>query len=143
MVQTDRRRRYDFRRFKQELEQLGSEEIRERLNSNRIRSLQRRAVAEEVLRERAESAEGEAAEAVSPEAATSAGARAGASVAGTAAAGGQAARETVAGLRKGVLDVLKRARQEDVPIARRAGRVLGTVLVVGGAVALVAGLLRR
>ncbi len=136
MTQTDRRRRYDTRRFRAELAQLSSDEIRRRLNSNRIRSLERRAIAEEVLRQRAAATTGavagEYAAPAEPEA-----------VAGEAAATAASSGPAMAKLRQGVADAIKRTRQEDVPTARRLGRTLGTILVLGGAVALVAGLLRR
>lgn len=141
MATTNRRRRYDTRRFQAELEKLSTAEIRARLNSNRIRSLERRALAEEVLRQRAAAdtaetaAEGDIVEAEAiPET--------GAPWTETTAAGA-ATGHTMAKLRKGVTDAFNRARRQEVPSARRLGRVLGTVVVVGGAVAIVAGLLRR
>ncbi|SDF93205.1 hypothetical protein SAMN05216241_103217 [Limimonas halophila] len=51
--QQDRRRRHEFRRFRRQLEALSSADIRQRLDSNRIRSPERRALAEEVLAARA------------------------------------------------------------------------------------------
>jgi hypothetical protein len=154
MTETDRRRRYDTRRFTAELETLDSDQIRERLNSNRIRSRERRAIAEEILRRRSKGAPPDedvvkAEDVAQPEAAVEieASGRVEDADAGAAeavgATAGTGAEDTLDKLRQGVADAVSRARREDVPSARRLGRVLGTVLVVGGAVALVAGLLRR
>jgi len=129
MVQSDRRRRHDFRRFKQELEKLDSAEIRARLDSNRIRSPQRRAAAEEVLRGRAGSGAGTGGAAAG---------RAEASSEGEAAGGrpGAARREAHRGRSP--------ACCPNIALGRRTGQLLGAMLVVGGLTALLAArLLRR
>ncbi len=132
MVQTDRRRRHDFRRFKQELEKLDSAEIRARLDSNRIRNPQRRAAAEEVLRRRAESGAG------------ATGTAAAATGRAAAAPEGEAAPGRPDSARRGVPRGRAAGCRPDIALGRRTGRLLGAMLVVGGLTALlVTRLLRR
>ncbi|RDD63726.1 hypothetical protein [Ferruginivarius sediminum] len=138
MPKMDRRRRYDFNKFREQLEQLTSEEIRERLNTNRIRSTERRAWAEELLRERARA--GEAGRVEGTERAARASATKAARMAEEA---GQGSRDTFGARRADTEHVRQRKGREDLPTVRQLGCVLCLAAMIGAMTILAAGLLRR
>jgi hypothetical protein len=144
-----------LQRFQRELDGLSSEEIQARLENRRIRSDDRRALAEEELRRRGvEVPTGAAREAAREDAAaqqaegedraTAAPSRdADADRARDAADSRETAGTAEAGVASAAARVRQWTRREDMPRARQVGRVLGVLAVVGGVVALVAGLVRR
>lgn len=154
MPKMDRRRRHDFRKFREQLEQLSSEEIRERLNANRIRSTQRRAVAEQLLRERAERPEDETVRAAAAEATNLARSARRAARSGRAGGPGEDARAARPGRGSGAFAARAPsagpaasggagARRVRRPAIEEACALLGAIAILGSFLAAVAALLRR